>query len=130
MAERRRSLSARASFLAVASGVLIAASVTDGANNSTGWAAAQVALSVVGLVLAAVATIPENRRELSAIRLADRYLDSEKSPARIFREILDSKIQAMTTQERALRRRGNVVSLGFGVLIASATIFALQRFIN
>jgi hypothetical protein len=130
IAERRRSVNARASFLAVASGVLIAASATNASDDSNVWLLVHVALSVLGLIAAAVSTIPENRRELSAVRLGDKYIDSEKSPAMIFREILDSKILAIAGQERTLRRRGYTVTLGFSALIVSAIIFVLIRFMN
>jgi hypothetical protein len=130
VAERRRSVNSKASFLAVTSGVLIAASASREADDSSSWQILQVVLSVLALVFAAIATLPEKRRELSAVRLGDKYLDSEKSAALIFREILDSKIYAMSTQEAALRRQGALVSVGFGCLIASSIIYVIIQFTN
>jgi hypothetical protein len=129
-AERRRSVDGKASFLAITSGVLIAASASKAAEDSSSWQILQVALTVLALVFAALATLPESRRELSAVRLGDKYLDSEKSAALIYREILESKIYAMSAQEAVLRRRGTLVGIGFSCLIASSTIYVFIQFSN
>jgi hypothetical protein len=129
-ADRRRSVDARASFLAVAAGIVITASAAS-QWKTTGWfAVIPLALATIALALAAIASRPERRTELSATRIFDRYLDSEQPPAAIERSVLESKVAAIRQQETALSTRGGLISAGFVVLIASALTLTVIYAVN
>lgn len=128
--DRRRSVDARASFLAVAAGIVITASAASQLK-TTGWfAVIPLALATIALALAAIASRPERRTELSATRIFDRYLDSEQPPAAIERSVLESKVAAIRQQETALSTRGGLISAGFVVLIASALTLTVIYAVN
>ncbi|WP_412161711.1 hypothetical protein [Curtobacterium flaccumfaciens] len=128
--DRRRSVDARASFLAVAAGIVITASASSQWRTAGWFAVIPLALATIALALAAIASRPERRTELSATRISDRYLDSEQSPSVIERSILESKVAAIQQQDTALSVRGNFISVGFVFLIASAltltTVYAIN----
>lgn len=124
-AERTASVSSKASFLAVSSGVLVAAAT---AQLWTVWAILGVialALSCLALFCAAVALRPGKRQALQAQRLVDRYVDSTLSAAQIESTIVHDKATVLVARETDLRSRSGWVWVGFGILVASAVALTL-----
>jgi hypothetical protein len=117
--QRSAGVMSKASFLAVAAGVIIAASTTRL------WVAQPIigifalALACVSLISAAIALRPGSRSELLPQRLVDRYLDSTRNAMSVEREIVIDKSVVLDLRERDLASRAQWVSRGFILLIAS-----------
>ncbi|WP_434157562.1 hypothetical protein [Clavibacter michiganensis] len=130
LTDRRKSVDARAAFLAVASGVVISAAASVATASDLTSSALPLGLAIVALTLAATTSLPERRNDLSGERLIDRYLDSEKPVRVIDKEILLSKVAAMNLAEARLLKKARVISAGFAALIVSAAVLAVTFIIN
>jgi hypothetical protein len=117
--QRLTSVSNKASFLAVAAGVVIAAASSQEWSQLRWFGVIALALGCAGLLCAAVALRPGKRRGLKALRLTDKYLDSTRSAKSIEEEILKDKAKAIDQRESGLVARAIWVQVGFGALVLS-----------
>lgn len=126
---RDTSVMNKASFLAVSSGVLVAASTNQAWSQAAGFGIASLVLSCAGLACAAVALRPGKRVGVQAQRLVDRHLDCQHSAAEVERELIQEKALALALREPDLRDRGRWTLAGFGsVALAAASLTAVFSF--
>lgn len=117
---RLESVTNKASFLAVAAGVLIAASGAHLWDRLAGFGVAALALACTGLFCAAVALRPHKREGLIAQRLADHYIDSSLSVTEIEVKLVQQKADVISARELVLAAQARWVWIGFGALVMSA----------
>jgi len=129
-AERQRSVDSKASFLAIAAGVVIAASASSNWDQPWVLAVLPMLFSALGLASAAIALRPGTREGVTPQILFNRWADSEASVGTVEIDLLKSKIQAFSARENVIRSRARATSVGFIFLIAGvaslAVIFALE----
>jgi hypothetical protein len=118
--ERTLSVTNKASFLAVAAGVLIAATTSQLWTRFQWFGAAGLVLACLGLLCAAVALRPARRYGILAQRLTDSYIDSTKLAQDIEAILVRTKSDAITRREGDLVARARWVWAGFGALVLSA----------
>jgi len=120
---RSASVDNKGSFLAVASGVIIAAI------SQTSWKvdwylpAVPITLAAFALLLAAWALRPASRAGVTPAMLSDRWLDSMQSPITMERIVIREKVAMASLREIQIKSRANTVVAGFIFLIVA--IFAL-----
>jgi Flp pilus assembly protein TadB len=119
-AERTASVTNKASFLAVSSGVLVAASTVQLWTVAVGFGVGALAIACLALACAAVAVRPGKRMGIQARRLVDRYADSTLSALQIESQLVDDKANALTAREQDLRSRAVWVWCGFAALALAA----------
>lgn len=119
-AERTASVTNKASFLAVSSGVLVAASTVQLWTKLAGFGVAALALACIALACAAVAVRPGKRIGIQARRLVDRYSDSTLSALQVESQIIEDKANVLTERETDLRARAVWVWSGFAALAMAA----------
>lgn len=119
-AERTSSISNKASFLAVSSGVLIAAATSQLWRNAPALGVVALGLACIGLACAAIALRPGKRIGVQARRLVDRHLDCEHSAAQVEEELVRDKATVLTDREKDIANRGRWVWAGFGGVAAAA----------
>lgn len=127
---RSASVANRASFLAVAAGVLVAASTAQVWTTAGAIGICALALASLSLLCAAVAMRPGKRLGIQAQRLVDRYLDSSRTANSIEEDIVRDKANIITAQEIDLRARahwiiGGFISLTAGTILLTVT-YALE----
>jgi len=129
-ADRQRSVDSKASFLAVAAGVVIAASAASDWHQPWLVAILPMSFSALGLAFAAIALRPGTRDDVTPQILYDRWADSEGSVGKAELDVLKSKIRAFTAREKVIRSRAKATSVGFLFLLAGvislAVVFALE----
>lgn len=130
MRTRTASIANKASFLAVAAGVVITASTAQLWTRLVWFGVGALALACAGIVCAAIALRPEQRLGVSAQRITDLYLNTDKSPAAIERNLVSAKSDVITRQEKNLRGRAAWVWRGFAALtlaaISLAVVFSVE----
>jgi hypothetical protein len=121
--ERSRSIDAKASFLAVASGVVFGGQIQ--AEFAVPWYVASLPLLLVTIALAAagVSFLPRTLQGNSPQMIWLAYHDSQKSAASVATEIDKVRVQTETAREAALSRRASVITFGFSTLFASMLLF-------
>lgn len=117
--DRSNSVASKASFLAVASGVIITATTVQIWHVAWYVGALPLVLAAAALACATIALRPGTRIGLSAQRLSDRFLDSTWSPVKVEWSIVRDKVASMTAREANLRQRARVTTAGFIVLLAA-----------
>jgi hypothetical protein len=129
-ADRQRSVDSKASFLAVAAGVVIAAAAASDWNQPWLIAILPMSFSALGLAFAAIALRPGTRDDITPQILYDRWADSEHSVGAVELDVLKKKIRAFTAREKVIRSRARATSVGFLFLLAGvislAVVFALE----
>ena len=118
-AERSGSVTNKASFLAVAAGVLVAASTAQLWTVLGIVGVVSLAIACVALVCAAVALRPGKRIGIQARRLVDRHLDCDHSAAEVERELVADKATVLAAREDDITARSKWVWYGFAALILS-----------
>jgi len=124
-AERTASVANRASFLAVSTGVLVAASTAQLWNTAGVVGICALALASIGLLCAAVALRPGKRLGLQARRLVDQYLETTRTANSIEVDIVRDKANVLTAQEHDLRSRAHWVWGGFFSLAAGTILLTV-----
>ena len=124
-AARNASVSGKASFLAVAAGVVLTAATSQLWAGAALLGLSSVVLSCAGLLSAAIALRPGRRLEIQARRLVDRHLDCTHSAAQVEEEIVSDKATVLAAREDDLRGRATWVWVGFGSLVAAAVALAV-----
>jgi len=128
--ERSESVNSRASFLAVAAGVLVAAATAQLWTQAEFVGIVALALASIGLLCAAVALRPAKRPGLIAQRLVDRYFDSRRSALEMEAEIVQDKASVISARESDMRSRAAWIVAGFFALasgtIALTVVYALE----
>ena len=129
-ADRQRSVDSKASFLAVAAGVVIAAAASSDWHQPWLLAILPMSFSALGLAFAALALRPGTRDDITPEILYDRWVDSEKSVGTVENDVLKSKIRAFAAREKVISSRARATSVGFNFLLAGvislAVVFALE----
>lgn len=120
-AERTASVANRASFLAVSAGVLIAASAAQLWSEKPFFGVAALGLACVALLCATAASRPGKRPGIPAQRLVDTHEDSSISADQLLRSIVRMKADALEAREGDLKNRAVWITVGFAVLVISAT---------
>lgn len=123
--ERTNSVSAKASFLAVAAGVLITAATAQLWRYAPVFGVIALAFACVALACAAVALRPGRRPGIEARRLVDRHVDCEHSAAEVERELVQDKATVLTAIEKDIASRGKWVWVGFAGLSLAAVCLAV-----
>jgi len=128
--QRAASVSNKASFLAVAAGVIIAAAVAQLWTVLPWIGVLALGFSCLGLLCATVALRPGRRIGLVAQRLADAYLDSELSASEIELLLVRRKADVISARESDLVARAQWVASGLSALLVSVAaltiVFATQ----
>jgi len=128
--QRAASVSNKASFLAVAAGVIIAAAVAQLWTVLPWIGVLALGFACLGLVCATVALRPGRRIGLVAQRLADAYLDSELSASEIELLLVRRKSDVISARESDLVARAQWVASGLSALLVSVAaltiVFATQ----
>ncbi|MFK4483293.1 hypothetical protein [Curtobacterium sp. AB7] len=128
--QRAASVSSKASFLAVAAGVIIGASVAQLWTVLPWIGVLALGFACVGLLCATVALRPGRRIGLVAQRLADLYLDSELYAAAIETQLVRQKADVISARESDLIKRARWVAAGSTALLVSVAaltiVFATQ----
>lgn len=128
--QRAASVANKASFLAVAAGVIIAASVAQLWTVLPWIGVIALGFACVGLLCATVALRPGRRIGLVAQRLADAYLDSELSAASVEVQLVRRKADVISARESDLIARAQWVAAGSIALLVSVAaltiVFATQ----
>ncbi|MDD1386777.1 hypothetical protein [Curtobacterium poinsettiae] len=128
--QRVASVLNKASFLAVAAGVIIAASVAQLWTVLPWIGVLALGFACVGLLCATVALRPGRRVGLVAQRLADLYLDSELYASTIERQLVRQKANIISAREADLIARAQWVAAGSTALLVSVAaltiVFATQ----
>jgi len=122
---RSASVANKASFLAVSTGVLVAATTGQLWMRATIVGICALALASAGLLSAAMALRPGKRSGLDAQRLVDRYLDSTRMADSIERDLVVSKADSISALEPNLRNRAGWVTAGFFSLAASTILLTI-----
>ncbi|WP_146080082.1 hypothetical protein [Clavibacter michiganensis] len=118
-AARQQSVDTKASFLAVAAGIVIAASVSKNWRVADSIALAPLVFSMLALASAAVALRPGRRRDLTPKGITQRWLDSESTFETVESALLAQKVEAFEIREHEIANRAHVVVLGFVTLLLS-----------
>jgi hypothetical protein len=117
--ERAGSVTNKASFLAVAAGVIIAASTAQVWTALGVVGIAALALACVGLICAAIALRPGKRIGIQARRLVDRNLDTTRTAAQIEAGLVEDKAAVLAAREDDIAARATWIWYGFVALIFS-----------
>lgn len=124
-AERTASVSNKASFLAVAAGVLIAAVTAQLWRAAPAFGIVALGFACLGLASAAIALRPGKRLGIQARRLVDRHLDCEHSAAQVEDELVRDKATVLNDREKDIADRGRWVWIGFGGVAFAALSLSL-----
>lgn len=126
---RRTSVMGKASFLAVAAGIFIAASTVQSWTELPHLGVLSLALACLAMVCAVVASRPGKRLGLVPRRLVDRYLDSTLTASQVEEQICVDKAAALSSGEVDLASRAKWVTLGFAfLLVASVALLVAFSF--
>lgn len=117
--DRSTSVLNKASFLAVAAGVIIAASTAQRWDVLPIVGVIALGMASIGLVFAAIALRPGGRPGIVASRLVDRHLESIHSAAHIEEELVRDKTAVLEARETDIVARARWVWRGFAALILS-----------
>jgi hypothetical protein len=123
--QRVASVANKGSFLAVAAGVLIAASVGQRWTVDPLGGVAALALACAGLLCATVALRPSRRAGFVAQRLADLYVDSQLSSSEVEVRLVRQKAKIIGLREVGLVARARWVSVGSVCLVVSAVALTI-----
>ncbi|UTT62591.1 hypothetical protein [Microcella humidisoli] len=122
---RHSSIMSKGSFLAVAAGVVIAATSSRLWEVQPIVGLAALVLACLALVGSALALRPGQRIELLPQRLADKYVDSQLTAATVERQLVLDKAHVLVAREGDLKNRSLLVSTGFVLLILSTTALCI-----
>ena len=123
--QRSSSVLSKASFLSVATGVIIAAATARLWDGQPVLGAIALALACFSLVCASIALRPGNRLGILPQRLVDRYLDTTKAAITVEREIVLDKSKVLGFRENDITLRAKWVLVGFVLLIASTAALCI-----
>ena len=128
--QRVASVLNKASFLAIAAGVIIAATVAQVWTKVPWIGVLALSLAGVALLCATVALRPGRRVGIVAQRLADNYLDSSVTAAALEQRLVRQKASAISSRESDLVARARWVQAGAAALVGSVAalliVFSVQ----
>ena len=123
--ERSRSVDAKASFLAVASGVVFGGQVQTDFVVPWYVSSLPLLLVTVALACAGVAFLPRKRQGNSPQMVWLSYFDSGMSAASVAKQISMERVRTETAREAALAKRAAVITAGFTALFTSMLLFVV-----
>jgi len=128
--ERGRSVDNKASFLAVAAGVIFGGQVQVSIVLPWFVASAPLALAALSLACAGFALLPSKRLGTTPKLLWLTYRDSELSGAQVAERMTFAKVQYEERREISLGRRAKVIFYGFMFLFLSMIAFVSIYAVN
>lgn len=120
---RQESISHKASFLAVSSGIILTGLTAQLWVTPKVFLLISITFTILGLALAATALAPVKRTTLDGQRLVDTFIDSTFSRFNMEQKILISKTNSLTARNIQINRHALLVNLGFWALVFASISF-------